>query len=447
MRNYIFDFNEFLLTEAFDHTVQRAQEVLKSKGYGNLLGTYGPNKDGVDGYAGPNTTAAVKKFQQDNSIQATGQLDNATLSKMGLSKAKAGDETTNIQKALKNKGYGNMLGTTGPNKDGVDGQAGPKTTNAIKKFQQDNGINPTGFVDRNTASLLGVAPMKMTKDNIPQFTYQHQPPEMKGDTFSHYNVNQKQIADRYAYLHRNIAQSKDLFRDPNVSEQVRRQLTFLNNNKLLANQKFTIVDDKNSIVYAINPNYQLYKAYPVITGEKVGDELAKTSMVEYIKDNWKSFFSDIFTNGFNSAVKTIEQNYFNLPEMKIKNTPAGVFKRVGVVLNWLYDEIATGIAEKTYGKRYVGFQTLDGKTIPFGFHGTENEARVQRLSKDEYNQETLSSGKSRVNKNNMSYGCINFKENDIIEISNFMESGDISIWLPDATNNILDPRTGQYVTS
>lgn len=66
-----------------------------------------------------------------------------------------------IQAALKAKGpeYASLLGTSGPNGDGVDGQSGPKTVAAIKKFQQANGISPTGFVGKQTAPKLGVQPM------------------------------------------------------------------------------------------------------------------------------------------------------------------------------------------------------------------------------------------------------------------------------------------------
>jgi peptidoglycan hydrolase-like protein with peptidoglycan-binding domain len=66
-----------------------------------------------------------------------------------------------IQAALKSKGpeYASLLGTSGPNGDGVDGQSGPKTIAAIKKFQQANGISPTGFVGKQTAPKLGVQPM------------------------------------------------------------------------------------------------------------------------------------------------------------------------------------------------------------------------------------------------------------------------------------------------
>ena len=41
-----------------------------------------------------------------------------------------------IQQALKDKGYD--IGTSGPNKDGIDGIYGPKTKAAISQFQIAN---------------------------------------------------------------------------------------------------------------------------------------------------------------------------------------------------------------------------------------------------------------------------------------------------------------------
>ena len=61
-----------------------------------------------------------------------------------------------IQQALKDKGYGSLLGTTGKNADGVDGRLGPKTVAAIKKFQTDNGLTPDGIVGPQTAPKLGI---------------------------------------------------------------------------------------------------------------------------------------------------------------------------------------------------------------------------------------------------------------------------------------------------
>lgn len=68
-----------------------------------------------------------------------------------------------IQQALKNANYGEYLGTSGPNKDGVDGVYGKNTKEAIMKYQSDNGIKPTGFVGSITSKKLGVEPMTSTK--------------------------------------------------------------------------------------------------------------------------------------------------------------------------------------------------------------------------------------------------------------------------------------------
>lgn len=62
-----------------------------------------------------------------------------------------------IQKALVGKKYN--LGTTGPNKDGVDGVYGQLTYNAIVDFQRKNKIKRTGWVGVVTAPKLGVEPM------------------------------------------------------------------------------------------------------------------------------------------------------------------------------------------------------------------------------------------------------------------------------------------------
>lgn len=67
----------------------------------------------------------------------------------------------NIQKALKSKGYryASLLGTSGPNGDGVDGVFGKNTKNAILAFQKDNGLEQVGYVGPKTAQLLGVNQM------------------------------------------------------------------------------------------------------------------------------------------------------------------------------------------------------------------------------------------------------------------------------------------------
>lgn len=55
--------------------VRSAQSELKSRGY---------NPGPVDGVAGPRTRAAVSKFQADQGIKQTGQLDADTLAKLNV---------------------------------------------------------------------------------------------------------------------------------------------------------------------------------------------------------------------------------------------------------------------------------------------------------------------------------------------------------------------------
>lgn len=56
-------------------TVQKVQAALNNKGF----------KLDVDGYVGDSTKAALKKYQQDNQLPASGEIDTATLKKLGVS--------------------------------------------------------------------------------------------------------------------------------------------------------------------------------------------------------------------------------------------------------------------------------------------------------------------------------------------------------------------------
>jgi hypothetical protein len=60
-----------------DSTVMNAQTALNSQGY---------NAGAADGRMGPNTRAAVSKFQADHNLPATGSLDSATLNALGINR-------------------------------------------------------------------------------------------------------------------------------------------------------------------------------------------------------------------------------------------------------------------------------------------------------------------------------------------------------------------------
>jgi hypothetical protein len=217
----------------------------------------------------------------------------------------------------------------------------------------------------------------------------------------------------------------------NFSPQVLSQINYLKNNNLLKNERFTVVDDKNSKVHSFNYNYGLYKSYDVITGKNSGDKLKTQTMTDWVINNWKNVFSKVFESGLKDTSNYIDNCYFRQKEWKIKNTPSGVFKRAGTIKNFMNDFLATTFIEEDYGKRFITWETCNGDTIPFGFHGTKSIDRLKVLElKNNKNQSCT--------KRNMSFGCINFKENDILDINNFITSGQISIWLPDETNDIVE---------
>lgn len=67
-------------------------------------------------------------------------------------KGQRGDDVTQIQQALVDKGY--SLGTSGPLKNGVDGIFGSRTEKALKQFQTSMKLSPTGVVDQQTRNYL-----------------------------------------------------------------------------------------------------------------------------------------------------------------------------------------------------------------------------------------------------------------------------------------------------
>jgi len=129
--------------------VTQIQTKLKSWGY------YTGN---IDGIYGSKTVAAVKSFQQKNGLTADGIAGSKTLAAMGITSSGStstttlrygskGDLVTQVQNKLKSWGYyaGN-----------VDGIYGSQTVEAVKSFQQKNGLTVDGIVGSNTFAALGI---------------------------------------------------------------------------------------------------------------------------------------------------------------------------------------------------------------------------------------------------------------------------------------------------
>jgi len=120
--------------------IAAAQQRLKDRGY-----YAGP----VDGAMGPRTAAALRAYQRDHGLHATGQLDAQTASALNetttaTTMAPAVDVRT-AQRQLKERGY-----YTGP----VDGVIGPATENALRAYQRDRGLKVTGRLDSPTVRSL-----------------------------------------------------------------------------------------------------------------------------------------------------------------------------------------------------------------------------------------------------------------------------------------------------
>ncbi len=118
-----------------------------------LLKTQGYSVGNVDGAFGPNTTNAVKAFQQANGLTADGivgrntwyKLNNLTPEARILKRGSYGAEVRYLQQKLYSKLYN--VGT-------IDGIFGSNTERAVKEFQSENGLTPDGIVGPNTWSYL-----------------------------------------------------------------------------------------------------------------------------------------------------------------------------------------------------------------------------------------------------------------------------------------------------
>ncbi len=327
---------------------------------------------------------------------------------------------------------------------GDGGKQSSEKIEDVKKLQQS--LMDLGYLVTDTMIPTGY--FGSLTNNALKALYSGAPPTNKKKQTSGVEVVNQQQSQKTLGKTTKSVDSKQT--QGKFSSQVNRQLEYMRKNGILSNERFTILDDKNNQVHAFNPNYQLYKTYYVITGQNVGDDLKTQSMTDWVLDNWKDvgakFFSSVFertknfaTTGtmkkntaFQDVANYVDNCYFNQEQWRIKNTPSGVFKRGGDVKNFMNDWLATTFISEDYGSRFITWETCEGKTIPFGFHGTKSSGRLDVLpgGKD--------FSKQQCKRRQMSFGCINFADADVKNISSFIKAGQISIWLPDASDNIVE---------
>ena len=116
----------------------------------SLAGYY---TDEVDGVYGPATVEAVRSLQESHGLPVTGAVDTATAAALQSDLAKKGGAaeqqsiatTAAVQQTLSLTGF-----WTGP----VDGEWTPALTEALKEFQTNLGVKPTGEVDAATIAAF-----------------------------------------------------------------------------------------------------------------------------------------------------------------------------------------------------------------------------------------------------------------------------------------------------
>ncbi len=138
--------------------VQAIQEHL------HRLGAYGGRADGL---WGPDSQAALERFQQSHGLQVTGQLNPATVATLGLSPTDvlgpqaaavplpgSPDASTirAIQARLRELNF-----YRGP----ADGMWGAETQQALERFQQGRGLQPNGQINPATIAALGLDPARV----------------------------------------------------------------------------------------------------------------------------------------------------------------------------------------------------------------------------------------------------------------------------------------------
>jgi peptidoglycan hydrolase-like protein with peptidoglycan-binding domain len=323
---------------------------------------------------------------------------------------------------------------------GDGGNKNPQKLEDVKKLQQS--LMDLGYLVTDTMTPTGYFG-NLTNNALKAFYSKAEPTNKKVGTSSKVGGVAAGVARAQSKIGKvDASKTKQTitdFKDLKVSNQVKSQLNYMKSNNLLNGEKFTILDDKNSQVHAFLPGYKLVRTYYVITGKNKGDQLKTQTMTDWAMKNWTDvgakFFSSVFKadkNPLQDVANYIDGCYFNQKEWNLKNTPSGVFKRAGNVTNFMNDLLATTFVEEDYGARFVTWETCNGGTIPFGFHGTKSAERLKNLPGDK------NFSKEKCTKRKMSFGCVNFGDADVKEISSFITDGQLSIWLPDASDNIVE---------
>jgi len=111
----------------------------------------------ADGVVGPQTRAAIRRFQRAHGLPATGRLDRATSRALGAGGATSRSTTgSSDDTASTSSTSGHFTLSDAQRALGVtaDGQMGPETRAAVRSFQSSHGMPATGRLDNATRDAL-----------------------------------------------------------------------------------------------------------------------------------------------------------------------------------------------------------------------------------------------------------------------------------------------------
>ena len=120
--------------------VRRAQNRLNMRGY---------NPGPLDGLFGNKTHRAVKQYQSDRGLDADGIVGPKTWARLDpptIQSGASGEAVRLLQRLLHDFGY---------DPGAVDGDFGPNTERAVKRFQDDFLLSSDGVVGPETWAWLG----------------------------------------------------------------------------------------------------------------------------------------------------------------------------------------------------------------------------------------------------------------------------------------------------
>ncbi|MGE5647110.1 MAG: peptidoglycan-binding domain-containing protein [Acidobacteriota bacterium] len=135
----------FAFAASDSDSVRQAQTLLKNQGY------YAGN---VDGISGPQTRAAVRKYQKDHNLKTTGRLDSATTTSLH---AAEGTPQAGINEAKKgiNEAKGTVRTDEGNTVGAKEDQGHDSVQNATKKSASEARKEVKGAADEVKGVLGG----------------------------------------------------------------------------------------------------------------------------------------------------------------------------------------------------------------------------------------------------------------------------------------------------